>query len=124
MNLEEVTDDEEDRLIDIWRKSGRWLHEESGFGTWPYPEAQAHYVLGQNLNALRSDHQWIWNLLWSHYASFTKTEVFCVQFGEKDYLEKPILIKPEGQFDVTDVDFDPKFLGDMPDKIDWSFYDD
>ena len=115
MDLREITDADEDRIIEIWQKSGAFLHDRTAFDQWPYPDETATSVLASNLAALRSQHQWFWNLIWFHYARFSKSDVFTVNLGEEDISKRPSLMLIEGHFELQEVKFVPEYLADFTD---------
>lgn len=126
----EVTEDDEQKIANIWSKSGNHLHRKSGFSNWPETEELATQILGHNYHSLRADHQWMWNILWHHSIIISETEIINVHLGSQtdssapkiSYLRKA---SDEGKQDpvtLTSPDFIPEFLADFQDGIDWKKY--
>ena len=121
LHVDPITQEDEDRVIGIWTQCGRFLHDKTAFHDWPSPEESGH-VLSKNLNALRVDHQWFWNLIWEHCTWFTAADVFFVRLGDTNQFSRPFLMKQEGHFEVRDFEFDPQYLADFDGEIDWDEY--
>lgn len=118
------TDHDVGRVISIWQKTGKILHERSPFADWPESEEVFQSALWHDLNAIRGDHQFLWNFLWQHRISLASTEVFFLNMGDMSQPTRPMLVKMEG-FLPEDLEFtfDPDFFADFSGPIDWADFD-
>jgi hypothetical protein len=61
-----ATQEDIDRVSKIHSHCGTALHEFHPFTDWPSSPEAARNHLSVNLNAVRCDHQWLWNRFWEH----------------------------------------------------------
>jgi hypothetical protein len=121
LNWEPFKEEEPARVGKIHSATGGLAHEYSPYLEFPDPETAKRLLL-LNLNAIRADHQWLWNRFWQHYNQFGQ-EIFFVELGDQKNTSCPRVTKSEGLLngDVV-VDFDPDFLADFTGEVDWSEY--
>jgi hypothetical protein len=73
-----------------------------------------------NLNALRSDNQWLWNTFWHHFIDLQHNWFF-IDLGEDTSATQPRIIKEEGLLqEEIEVSLDPDMIADFSGVIDWS----
>lgn len=122
MNIEPLNDGDVDRIERIHERTHLLLHEYSPLEEFPVAE-DARQALPALVNALRADHQWLWNRLWQH-AFLIDGKILFINFGDHSNSSKPQVIKHEdihkGQLEV---DFDPQLLADFSCPIDWTKFD-
>lgn len=112
------------RIITTWNKTGNILHEFSSPDIWPDTEETAVTMLLGELNAIRSDHQFLWNYLWQHALILETTEIFVVNMVAADETTRPTIIRMENFGDINlDFAFQPKFVSDFSEPIDWDHLD-
>lgn len=110
------------RLRKIYEQTHKILHEFSPFRGFPLPE-ESPQVLASVLNAMRADHQWLWNQFWQHAVFIDKSLLF-INLGADDEHSRPTIVKSENlDSGEVAVDFDPDFLADFSGKVMWSDYE-
>ena len=123
IEIAEVDNADAGRLSAIHSQTGNLLHELSLYERF----VKAHEgpeIIFSTRNAIRADHQWIWNKFWQHMI-WMRGEFFCVQLGEVFDSTRPTVMKNDGFTEKElNPDFDPDFLSDFYGKIDWSKYGD
>ena len=109
-----------DRLKRIFYKCGNILHENTIYKNFGFLTKGA---VSNGLNALRADHQWLWNRFW-HHSIVLKEHWFFVNLGDMTSAAQPTILKEEGflQEDLI-IDFDPDVIADFNGNIDWSQYE-
>lgn len=114
-----VEKEEIDRVKSIHNRCGRLMHERAAYSEWPNA-SEAPVALWQDLNALRGDHQWLWNQFWQH-SNRIKGELFFMSLGENSSASRPTAFKTD-KLTEADLafDFDPEFLADFTGEVDWT----
>lgn len=119
LDIDNVSEESIERVKNIHNQTGRILHEFSPFEDFPGPEFANEY-LWHDLNAVRNDHQWLWNRFWQH-ANKLKGQLFFVDLHDQAEASRPKLIKVEGLLDEEpSIDFDPEYVADFSGKVDWN----
>lgn len=114
-----------DRVIAVWNRTGNLMHERTAFKDWPGEREEAVHSLSHDLNAIRADHQFLWNFLWQHSMRLTATEVFFLNMLNMDTATRPQIVSMEDFVEGNlHFDFDPDYFTDFTGEIDWSEYDD
>lgn len=109
------------KVIDIWNRTGRVLHEKSAFGFWPISEDQALHSLLRDLNAMRLDHQFLWNYLWQHHIKFDHNEIFFIDFGSFNDSSRPFLVKSDNFLNEdVNAELEPNYIADFEGEVDWN----
>lgn len=106
-----------ERLKRIFHRSGNLLHENAIYKSLDFLNRE-HVSL--NLNALRSDNQWLWNTFW-HHSIDLQDDWFFIDLGEDNSATQPRIIREEGllQEDI-EVSLDPDMIADFSGVIAWS----
>lgn len=124
LKIDDDTKDRRDRVRAIHNRCGSVLHEFQP--NFPLPSLnEIERSTWALLNAVRADHQWLWNEFWQH-ANFLKDEVFFINLGDNsDANDRPTLFSVEGFLEQPlDLEFDSSFLADFSGTIDWNDYKD
>jgi hypothetical protein len=119
LDIKQAIEKDVERVKRIHDKTGNIMHEFSPFRDFPASDVLPQ-ALFQDLNAIRADHQWLWNQFW-HHANRLKGTLFFIDLGDITEATQPIMLKVEGFLDERiDIDFDPNCITDFTGKIDWS----
>lgn len=119
LEIKQVKEEDIECVKRIHDKIGNIMHEFSPFSDFPASDALPQ-TLFHDLNAVRADHQWLWNRFW-HHANQLKGTLFFIDLGDMTEATQPIVMKVEGFLDEKiDLDFDPNYVADFSGKIDWS----
>lgn len=110
------------RTESIHERTHKVLHEFPLFGSFPN-QTDTPGVLIETRNAMRADHQWLWNRFWQH-AIFIGDQLLFVDFGDVQQHDCPTIMMHEGFLneDIA-LSFDANFLADFTDKINWAEYE-
>ncbi|MCF1461225.1 hypothetical protein FS827_07800 [Agrobacterium vitis] len=121
LNIDGIQDEDLVRIKLIHERTHRALHEISPFEEIPHSE-DAESFLKTSLNAIRLDHQWLWNRFWQH-ALMIDDKMLFIDLGDNTSNSRPTIIKYASLYDGEIlVDFDPDLLSDFTGKIDWNDY--
>lgn len=118
MLVSEDNPDDVKKLKSIIKNTQRLLHDHSS-----YLDVLTNHLsqetLAHNLNAVRADHQWLWNRFWHHHANI-RGKIFFVDLGNPSDTSCPTFVLQEGLFPADiDVNFDPNVLADFDGDIGW-----
>ncbi|MEI2296475.1 hypothetical protein [Ensifer sp. MJa1] len=114
--------DDVERVELIHELTHRVLHEFSPFRPFPVP-ADAPASIRADLNALRSDHQWLWNRFWQHAVTIKDT-IFFVSLGDPSDSSGPHVMKHVSLLPGNvEIAFDPEYLADFTGPVDWAQFD-
>jgi hypothetical protein len=112
--------EEIDRVSKIHTRCGTALHEFSAFSDWPPSSEIAKQHLWTNLNAVRGDHQWLWNRFWQQ-AITLRSRLFFIDLGDGCKSSQPFAMKESGLVDGDlKIEFDPEYLADFSGALTWS----
>lgn len=112
LQIETLNNDDKARLSRVHRRADQLLHERPPFLWWPPNSPDALATLGPLINAIRSDHQWLWNRFWQH-AIFIKGALFFVDLGSNNDHTKPTIVAEDILLPIGfEVDLDPDFIAD------------
>lgn len=118
-------DEDRQRVVKIFDNCGNILHETSAYKPFPCTTDEAAGTLLQTRNAIRADHQWLWNFMWQHAIQIVDSKIFFVDFKDNNAITKPLLIKHDGFLDQElDFEFDPEFISDFVGPVNWDEFDD
>lgn len=122
LNINSPTEADMQRVELIHERTHRVLHEMSPFAEFFNLEDQK-VSLAHGLNAIRSDHQWLWNRLWQHAVTLNEA-IFFINLGDNFNSDRPQIIKHEKLHpgELT-VNFDPDWLADFTGSINWTEFD-
>ncbi|MBZ9701484.1 MULTISPECIES: hypothetical protein [unclassified Mesorhizobium] len=119
LDIKQTREEDIDRVKRIHDRTGHVMHEFSPYRNFPASNAVSG-ALSHDLNAIRADHQWLWNQFW-HHANRLKGTLFFIDLDDMTEATQPMIIKVEGFLDETiEVDFDPNYVCDFTAKIDWN----
>lgn len=125
LKKEEPDENDVNRVIKIFNRCGNVLHENSAFGPFPSDLDEAVATIAHNRNAIRADHQWLWNFLWQHAILLTDSPVFFIDFHSDDDTCAPGVVQYKGFLDEdVEFDFHPDYIADFSGPIDWNEYKD
>jgi hypothetical protein len=112
--------DDIDRVSEIHTRCGTALHEFHPFSDWPAASEVARQHLAMNLNAVRGDHQWLWNRFWQQ-AITLRSALFFIDLGDCCKSSRPFVMKESGlvEGDIK-IEFDPGYLADFSGALIWS----
>jgi hypothetical protein len=119
IDVKNIDEDDINRVKKIHDNTGKVMHEFSPYRDFPDTVAAPH-TLWHDLNALRADHQWLWNQFW-HHANYLKGTLFFINLGDQTEASRPIMIKVKGFLDEEIyLDFDPNYVADFTGSVDWT----
>ena len=123
LDISETTQEDISRIKFIHEQTHKVLHEFSLFGNFP-DRNDAPTSVYATLQAMRVDHQWLWNRFWQH-AIFINGNLLFVNMGDASRYECPTIIKQKDLLkENVKLDFDPDYLADFSGEIDWSEFND
>ena len=119
MHTAPVSDDI-DRVSKIHTRCGTALHEFHPFSDWPSSSEVASQHLAMNLNAVRGDHQWLWNRFWQQ-AITLRSALFFIDLGDCCKSSQPFVVRESGLVEGDlKIEFDPDYLADFSGTLIWS----
>ena len=124
-NLDEKSADgsEVKRIKGLHDRLGMIMHEKSSYAEWP-SQSEAYAALVSDFKNLRAEHQWLWNRFW-HHSTRIKGKLFFVNFGAMTNSTQPSIVKMGGLIDGDlDIQFDPNYLADFTNEVDWTEFTD
>lgn len=125
LDIKNPQDADRQRVVKIYRDCGNILHETSAYWPFPFTAEEAAGTLGNNRNAIRADHQWLWNFMWQHAIQIVDSKIFFINFNDQKVITKPLLIKHDGFLDQElDFEFDPEFVSDFVGPVNWDEFGD
>ena len=108
------------RVSKIHTRCGTGLHEFHPFTDWPSSAETGRQQLAVNLNAVRGDHQWLWNRFWQH-AIMLRHNLFLVDLADDTQASMPFVIKQNGLVQGgLHIEFDADYLADFSGRVVWS----
>ena len=115
-----ATQEDIDRVSKIHSRCGTALHEFHLLTDWPSSSDEARQQLAKNLNAVRGDHQWLWNRFWGH-AITLRGSLFFVSLDDCTQASRPFVIKENGlvEGDLA-IEFDAEYLADFTGALVWA----
>ena len=115
-----ATQDDIDRVSKINSRCGTALHEFHPLTDWPSSSDDTRQHLAINLNAVRGDHQWLWNRFWEH-AITLRSSLFFVSLDDCTQASRPFVVKDNGlvEGDLA-IEFDAEYLADFSGALVWS----
>jgi hypothetical protein len=119
LEVDDARDEDHKRVARIQSRSGDLLHEKSPYIDWPSNPEAAIDTLVSLRNAVRRDHQWLWNRFWVHSVSF-RHGIFVVELGQDTNFSQPMIIKQDTlvEEDLV-VRLDPGFVADFHGELKW-----
>lgn len=124
LDKKDPQDEDRHRIVKIFNACGNILHETSPYKPFPCTTEEAAGTLLQNRNAIRTDHQWLWNFMWQHAIQIVDSKIFFVDFNDTNNIAKPLLIKGDDFLDQElDFEFDPEFVSDFVGPVNWDEFD-
>ncbi len=125
LDKKDAQDEDRQRVVNIFNACGNILHEISPYEPFPCTTEEAASTLLHTQNAIRADHQWLWNFMWQHAIQIVDSKIFFVDFKDKNVITKPLLIKHDGFLDQEpDFEFDPEFVSDFVGPVNWDEFGD
>lgn len=119
LNVKQAEEGDIRRVKRIHDNTGKIMHEFSPYRDFP-DAISAPQALWHDLNAIRNDHQWLWNQFW-HHSNHLKGTLFFIDLGDQTETTRPTMIKVEGFLDEEiNIDFDPNYVADFTDVVDWN----
>ena len=112
--------EEINRVSKIHTRCGTALHETPPFSDWPSSSEVAKQHLAANLNAVRGDHQWLWNRFWQQ-AITLRSALFFIDLGDCCKSSQPFVVRESGLVEGDlKIEFDPDYLSDFSGTLKWS----
>ena len=127
-NLDIKEPDSEDlrRVTSIANNCGKILHQQNAFSLHhPSNDDEAIYLLKQDREFIRGEHQWLWNYIWQHAIQISAIPILFFDLRENTEPTRPVVLKCEGFVDdEIEIKYSENYLADFTGSINWGEFGD